>query len=204
MSVAALLLAAGASSRWGEGRPKALLPWRGLPLVAQLARAALDVGAAPVVRVLGAHAAAIQTAAPAEAGVADEFNPDWASGMGGSIACGLRAALARAPEAEGVLIVPCDQPLVDAGLLAGFVAALGGEPGRIVQSDYGDGACGPPVAFGREFFPELLALSGDEGGRVLVRRHPEARVLLPFAGGKWDLDSPADLLRFQSFHATQT
>ena len=198
MSGAVLLLAAGASSRWGAVGPKALLPWDGEPLVGRLARAAVASGAAPVVRVLGAHADKIQVAAPAPAGVVDVVNHGWAAGMGDSIACGLRAVLRITPETSAVVILPCDQPLVTAEVLRACLANLGGAPDRIVQCDYGDGACGPPVAFGRAFFPELLALTGDEGGRALVRRHADARTLLPFSGGKWDIDSPADLARFSS------
>lgn len=197
MSRAVLLLAAGASSRWGGDRPKALLPWRGDVLVNHLARAALAV-ADPVVRVLGAHAERIRVEAPAPEGVTDVFNAAWAEGMGGSIAGGLRAALVLTPELRAVLVLPCDQPLVTAEVLAAAFAAQADEVGRIVQCDYGEGVPGPPVVFGREFFAELLALSGDGGGREVVRRHPTARVLLPFSGGKWDLDLPADLKCLQS------
>lgn len=199
MSRAVLLLAAGASSRWGVDRPKALLPWRGDELVNYLARAALVAGADPVVRVLGAYAERIRAEAPVPEGVTDVFNAAWAEGMGGSIAGGLRAALALAPELRAVLVLPCDQPLVTAEVLAAAFAAHADKAGCIVQCDYGEGVPGPPVVFGREFFGELLALTGDEGGRAVVRRHPTARVLVPFSGGKWDLDSPTDLKRFQSF-----
>jgi molybdenum cofactor cytidylyltransferase len=198
MSRALLLLAAGQSSRWG--RPKALLPWGGDVLVNHLARAALAVGDCTVWRVLGAHAPAIHAAAPAPPGLREVFNPAWSAGMGASIACGLRAALAADPALAAVLILPCDLPRVSTELLAALLAAAAERPERIAQCDYGEGAHGPPVAFGRAHFAELLALRGDEGGRAIVRRHLAARVLLPFPEGKWDLDTPADLERFLTVH----
>ncbi|MCU0793045.1 MAG: nucleotidyltransferase family protein [Opitutaceae bacterium] len=198
MNTAAILLAAGAASRWGGDEPKALLAWQGDRLIGHLARAALAAGAGPVVRVLGARAELIQERAPAPPGVLDVFNADWSSGMGGSIACGLAAALEARPELAAVLILPCDQPLVTAAVLAECLAAQGGRERAIVQCDYGGGSYGPPVVFGRGFFPELLALTGDEGGRAVVRRHPEALARVVFPGGKWDIDSPEDLTRFKS------
>ena len=187
-----LLLAAGASSRWG--RPKALLDWRGTPLVHHLARVALEaVGpGGRVVRVLGAHAAAIG-AVPGPAEVADVFNPDWSLGMGASIACGLRAALARDPGLAAAVVLPCDQPLVSAAHLRLCLATARGVSQALVNTDYGDGQAGPPAGFGSAYFAELLALSGDEGGRVVLRRHHEHLISLPAPECRWDLDSASEL-----------
>ena len=189
---AILLLAAGASSRWG--RPKALLDWRGEPLVHHLARVALEaVGAeGRVFRVLGAHADAIRSA-PGPAGVEDVFNPDWVRGMGASIACGLRAALALEPALAGVVILPCDQPLVTAAHLRLCLATVLAAPDALVNTDYGDATAGPPAGFGRDCFPALLALDGDEGGRAVLRQHRERVVSLPSPDCRWDLDSAAEL-----------
>lgn len=224
---ALLLLCAGASSRWG--RPKALLPWPppvALPvgenssaiapapalagpapttsaattLADHLAAVALASGAAPVVRVLGALATEIAARAPAPAGVHDIINLDWRAGMGASIACGLRHALALAPALAALLVLPCDQPLVTPALLAELRARVLATPEALLACDYENGAHGPPAAFGRAYFDELLALRGDEGGRQILRRHAERRGLIPFADGRWDLDSAADLAAFHARH----
>ncbi len=189
---AIILLAAGASSRWG--RPKALLDWGGGPLVHHLARVALDaVGPdGRVVRVLGAHAAAV-AAAPGPAGVVDVFNPDWARGMGHSIACGLRAALGLEPALAAVVVLPCDQPLVTAAHLRLCLATVLAAPDAMVNTDYDDATAGPPAGFGRDYFGELLALDGDEGGRAVLRSHRERLVSLPSPECRWDLDSAAEL-----------
>ncbi len=201
MSCAILILAGGASSRWGQ--PKALLSWGADCLVNHLANTALAAGGAPVLRVLGAHAGAIATR-PAPAGVRDVFNPLWARGMGRSIAVGLREAWQHAPSLRGVVIVPCDLPLVTATHLHDCIQLVTQTSSRIVQSDYGDGAFGPPSAFGRDYFDELLALDNDEGGRHIIERHAEHRVRLHFPDGRWDLDSADDLARLRAFMTTPT
>jgi molybdenum cofactor cytidylyltransferase len=196
MSCAILLLCAGASSRWG--RPKALLRWdEGETLGGRLARASLLADVGPVVRVLGAHAAQI-TATPAPAGLIDTLNGAWAEGMGGSIACGLRRALAERPDLDAAIVLPCDLPLVTTALLVSISDLLAGEPSRLVRCDYENGAHGPPAGFGRAHFPELRTLRGDEGGRTLFARHPESMVTVPFADGRWDLDCVDDLMRFRA------
>lgn len=198
MSCALLLLAAGASSRWGK--PKALLPWgegERSTLVAHLAAVALDSGCAPVVRVLGAHALDVARAVMPD-GVVDAFNPGWREGMGSSIGCGLRRALQEAPDLAAVIVLPCDQPLVTPAVLAELRAALLDHPEALAVCDYQNGAHGPPAGFGRAYFSELLALGGDEGGRQILRRHAARRRLVAFSDGRWDLDCAADLLRFQN------
>ena len=80
---AILLLAAGASSRWGH--PKALIPWKGDYLINRLAEVALATSTELVIRVLGSRARLI-SAMGAPEGLVDTFNPDWEAGMGNSIA----------------------------------------------------------------------------------------------------------------------
>jgi molybdenum cofactor cytidylyltransferase len=193
--VAILLLCAGASSRWGE--PKALLSWEGGTLGNALARAALDAGPALVVRVLGAHAERI-AAVPAPAGVLDVFNENWSAGMGASIACGLRRALLEEPALGGVVVLPCDQPLVGPAVLAALCERVAGRPDALARCDYGGGERGPPAAFGRDYFPDLLTLTGDEGARGLFARHADRAGLVPCPEGRWDLDGPDDLARFRA------
>ena len=200
MSCAILLLCAGASSRWGH--PKALLPWSdGQTLGNHLARIALDAAIGPVIRVLGAHHLQI-TSSPAPAGLIDTHNPAWPDGMGSSIACGLRHALATHPALEAVIILPCDLPLVTPSLLVTLHEHLSGQPSRIVRCDYENGTHGPPVGFVRAYFPELLALRGDAGGRAIIARHPDHVLAVPFADGRWDLDCVGDLQRFQAATGT--
>ncbi len=107
MSVAVFVLATASFARAGSGQP--LSPWGDDCLVNHLARVALDAGAAPVLRVLGANALAIAARRPPP-GVYDVLDPTWARGAGGLIASGLRAALLSTPALLGAAILNVDAP----------------------------------------------------------------------------------------------
>lgn len=196
MKWAALLLAAGASSRFGS--PKALVPWRGTTLLQHLERSALDAGACRAFRILGSQAETLRATAPACPATQDVLNPDWQAGMGSSIACGLRTALQVAPSLDAVLVLPCDLPLVDADILRALAQLHAGAPDRIALCDFGNGRAGPPALFGRDHFPALLKLEGDAGARSVKPARPEDRLLLHFPGGLFDIDTPEALARLQA------
>ena len=117
--MAAVLLAAGGSTRLGE--PKALLTDAdGVPRVVRVARDLAAAGCAPVLVVVGARSEAVQAALAGEA-VTVVAHPGWAAGMGSSIAAGV-AALGAHPEgahAGALLVAPCDMPGATAAHLCG-------------------------------------------------------------------------------------
>ena len=115
--------AAPSSSRRSDGRPL-------LAHVVAAARAVLD----PVVVVLGARAEQVR-AGVALGGVAVVECPDWADGMSASLRCGLGAL----GEAEAVVVLLGDQPLVTPDVLRAVLAA--GAPARAAY----DGVPGHPV-----------------------------------------------------------
>lgn len=189
MSCAILVLAGGAPVH--DGTPRALLPWGDDCLINHLARLAVAAGGSPVLRVIGARAPAI-SARRAPLGVEDVFNLFWGRGSGRSVAVGLRAALASAPALEGVLLLACDKPLVTSEQLGLMLARVTETPDRIVQSDYGDGYFGAPVAFGRAYFADLISLDGEDCGRQIVDRHLRHRVTVAFPDGAWDFEARDD------------
>jgi molybdenum cofactor cytidylyltransferase len=68
---------------------------------------------------------------------------------------------------------------------------------RLAYATY-DGVRGNPVLIGREFWPEAMALEGDEGARVLFRRHPGVAVPCDGTGAPSDVDTPEDLALLES------
>lgn len=64
-----------------------------------------------------------------------------------------------------------DQPMLKTSSLKRLIEAR--EPGKIVCLSK-DGRAGNPVVFHRDFFPELLALTGDRGGKMVMHRHMDA------------------------------
>ncbi|AHG89695.1 MobA-like NTP transferase domain protein [Gemmatirosa kalamazoonensis] len=186
--VAAVVLAAGASTRLG--RPKQLVLHDGEPLVRRAARAALDAGAEPAVVVLGAHADLVRRALDGLP-VSAVMNDAWETGMASSLRVGARAALDAG--ADAVLVTLVDQPLVDAAALRRLVAAFPG-PYGVVASTYGD-ALGVPALFAREHAEALLHLTGDAGAGGWLRARGAAVTRVAMDEAALDVDTEGDLAR---------
>ena len=114
MTIGAIVLAAGASSRMGT--PKQALELDGRSLLRRAALAALEAGLRPVVVVTGANVARSREQI-AGLEVVEAENAAWATGMGSSVVAGLRALLDAAPGTDAVVLTVCDQPFVTPALL---------------------------------------------------------------------------------------
>lgn len=169
--VSVVILAAGASSRLG--RPKQMLELGGAPMLRHTVRHALESAAAEVVVVLGNQADAVR-AAVGEMGQRTVVNPDFAAGQSTSLVAGIRAVDTGSAAA---IIMLGDQPTVEPALLNRLIERFGEAGPAIVQPVY-EGVPGNPVLFRRNLFPELLAVTGDQGAREIIRsrRHPVDRI----------------------------
>lgn len=193
--VAGLLLAAGGGRRLG-GRPKALLDFRGRPLVENAARVLREGGCGPVHIVLGAAAEAVRERADLAA-YETAVNPDWAQGMGSSLRVGLSALADSGAGAALVSLV--DQPGIGAAAVARVIAAYEGGAG-LVAAAYG-GKRGHPVLFGADRWAAVAAgASGDRGARAYLEEHAAALTLIECAdvAEPYDIDTPRDLFRLAS------
>jgi CTP:molybdopterin cytidylyltransferase MocA len=176
---AAIILAAGASTRLGE--PKQLVKLGGEErLLDRALRVAAEAGCEPVIVILGANAAQIRAECRLETAQVLE-NKDWREGMASS----LRAGIAAVAQAERAIVMTCDQPAVTAGHLLELMRLCTTGP---VASAY-DGRRGVPACFPCRMFAQLRELSGDAGARVLLESAPT--VDLP--GGGIDIDTPESL-----------
>lgn len=164
--VAAIILAAGGSTRMGE--LKQLLPVDGQPMVRRVTQMVCAAGLAQVIVVIGAQADRVQEAVhglPVEIVV----NEQWAAGMSRSVRAGLEAVR---PDIQAALIVLADQPRLTPALLQKLVSRYEATRATIVAPFY-QGRQGNPVLFDRALFAELMAIEGDQGGRSLLARYPE-------------------------------
>ena len=104
----AVIVAAGASARLGQ--PKQLVEIDGKPLLVRVVESIRDSLDGPVVVVLGANETIIGEVLVG-LDVYTVLNPDWESGMGSSIAVGVRHLLEQNDDLSGILVSVCDQPL---------------------------------------------------------------------------------------------
>ncbi|MFL6009172.1 MAG: NTP transferase domain-containing protein [Rubrobacteraceae bacterium] len=186
--ISAILLAAGSGSRFGGG--KLLAPYRGRPLIeaslANLAEAPIE----ETVAVVGDDAQRLRAVCEPY-GVRVVENPDWRQGQSTSVRAGL---LALGPEVRAAVVLLADQPLVGPGAVGRLVAAFE-EGAEVAVATYG-GRRRNPVLFSRAVWPLLEAeLSGDEGARAVLRRHPDLVTEVPCdgVGEPADVDTAEDL-----------
>ena len=181
-SFAAIILAAGSSSRMGAGRHKLLLPLGKKPVLAHVIEAALASQARPIMIVLGHQAEHVRNEVAAFTTLPNVIsieNPDYLQGMSTSLRAGLQALIHSQNTAEqafhsldGVIVMLGDQPLMTAHTIDSLIAHKQATGKRIIAPLY-NGRRGNPVLFDASLFPELLAIQGDEGGRSVIERHKQ-------------------------------
>jgi len=182
--VAGVLLAAGEGKRLGT--PKALVELGGRRLVDRGADLLGDGGTAPVVVVTGGAPVVVP-------GVILVPNPDWRTGMGSSLAAGLRALPG---ECAAAVIALVDQPLIGAGVVRRLVAAH--QAGAELAVAAYHGRARNPVLLARHHWAGVIAAAdGDTGARPYLRAHPGLVTLVECAdiGAPDDVDTPEDLAR---------
>jgi len=173
--VYAIVLAAGESRRLG--RPKQLLELDRSPLVVHVVDRALASSVDAVIVVTGAHASLIELELR-ERPVYQVFNPDFAEGQGTSIAAGVRA-LPR--DAGAVIVLLGDMPGISPVAISRLADAWRADRPVAAIARYGSGR-GHPVLFDRSVFAELGRLSGDEGGRTVLKALGDRVVDVPVEG----------------------
>lgn len=192
--IAGVLLAAGGGRRLG-GRPKALLPHRGRPLVEYALRVLRDGGCGPLHVVLGAAAEDVRARADLTGCVVTD-NPEWEQGMGSSLRAGLGALAGTGADAALVLLV--DQPGIGAQAVARVRSAYRARS-SLAAASY-DGERGHPVLFGADRWADIAeAAVGDQGARAYLRAHRDAITLVECSdvAQAYDIDTPEDLTRLE-------
>jgi molybdenum cofactor cytidylyltransferase len=185
--IAAIVLAAGASKRFG--RQKLIERYMLKPIVRRAVDAAMASGVDETIVVTGGDDRVRR--AVERTGARCVTNAAWESGMASTIAAGITAL---APGTQAALIVLGDQPTVPAKGYRAVLDAYGEHGTAIVVPVYWPKVRGHPVLFDASVFPELLALSGDRGAREVIQRDParvrEVRVL---RAAPPDVDTPEDV-----------
>jgi molybdenum cofactor cytidylyltransferase len=168
MSTAALVLAAGGSSRLG--RPKQLLPWETTSLLGHVTAAVRTWPVDLVCVVLGSRASEVWEAVDLRF-IEVVVNPEWESGMASSLRAGL-CHLATLRNVEAAFIAMGDQPAIDDSV-PGALVAVRSRTGLPAAAPVYRGVRSNPVLFERSLWPFLMTLDGDQGARRFLHDHPE-------------------------------
>lgn len=167
--VAAIVLAAGRSSRMAPHHKLLLPDASGRAMVARVVDQVLASAARPVIVVTG-HRADEVRAALAGRDVVFVHAAAYADGLSAS----LRAGIAAVPDGAAALVCLGDMPLVTGIQMNQLIAAYAPDEGRAIVAPAYFGRLGNPVLWGRPYLPEIAALTGDSGARRLLDRLADA------------------------------
>lgn len=126
---------------------------------------------------------------PMLAGCETTICPDAQNGMANSLVHALQHS---SNDSAGWVIALADMPFVQPESIAAIVQALNDGAGIAVPIF--NGKRGNPVGFARQYLPQLLALTGDQGARSLLKTLPVTEVVVNDAGILQDIDVPQDLI----------
>lgn len=193
-ALAGIVLAAGQSTRMGA-RNKLLEPLRGKAILRHAVEAQLEAGLSPVFVVTGHEREAVAVAL-AELPVRIVHNPDYASGLAGSLKVGVAAL---PPEAPGAVVSLGDMPNVTAGVITRLVDAHAARPEALAVVPTLFGQRGNPVLLARDIFPAVSLLTGDRGARRLLDEAGERVTEVAFEDPAIaiDVDTPEALRALQ-------
>lgn len=184
MTIAAIVLAAGAGSRFEGNGHKLLALVQGVPMITRSVQAAIDAGFNQVYVVEGA----VDLGPALPEGVTRVPSPRWAEGQAFTLQAGVSAASADGHEA--IVVGLGDQPFVPPSAWR----SVGASRGEIATAVF-DGKRRPPTKFEQSVW-SLLPVAGDEGARALIESRPDLVSEIPCSGDPTDIDTTEDLARW--------
>ena len=120
---------------------------------------------------------------------------DAGKGMGHSLSCGIAASI----EADGWLVALADMPYIEPASYHAVLAALQ-KGARLARPIY-KGKTGHPVGFSTDYLPDLLALTGDQGGKTILDAHRDDLRCCPVEdpGILRDIDQALQVIASESY-----
>ena len=184
-NIAVVILAAGESSRMRQA--KQLLPWGKSTLLGNAIKEAKQSNSEKVYVVLGAKAETIQTQLNAT-DVSWILNKNWKNGMGSSISCAINYLVHLKSDYDGILIMLCDQPLIDADYINKMISTFKRASKGIVATAYKH-SNGVPVLFDKKFLEDLSNLKGNIGAKQIIAHNAKSVIAIKPNGKEKDLDT---------------
>lgn len=160
MKIAAIMLAAGTSSRFGSN--KLLYEIEGRPMYAHTLDMLCEAAEGNLTVVTRQECGEIAGAAQ-KAGARVLYNPNPQEGIASSLKIGLRANL----EADACLFAVSDQPWMKTDTVKELIR-LFKSSGKGMACVSFEGKTGNPCIFSRKYYQALLSLTGDRGGKRVI------------------------------------
>ncbi len=184
-NIAVVILAAGESSRMKQA--KQLLPWGTSTLLGNAIKEALESNSEKVYVVLGAKAETIQMQFNST-DVTWILNKNWKKGMGSSISCAINYLEHLKTVYDGILIILCDQPLIDADYINKMISTFKRSNKGIVATAYKH-SNGVPVLFDKKYLEDLSNLESNIGAKQIIADNSKSVVSINPKGKEKDLDT---------------
>ncbi len=191
-AIEALVLAAGFSSRMSKN--KLLLELAGRKVIQHTLDRVFASNIDGITLVVGHQKEQLQQEL-VHARVEIVENEYFRQGMSTSIKAGIQYLISRPEKIDAVLILPGDMPLVKPGTINRLLQVYADTSSLAVVPVY-QGRRGHPVLFNNRLFDKLLKLSGDTGGREILRKYADhvCRVEVNDPGIHVDIDTWEDYL----------
>lgn len=172
------------------GCPKQLLPYKETNLLGHALSIAKAAKPTSLHVVLGANREKIEESISFDA-VRVTHNPNWETGMAGSIKCGIESISGDNSPELGVVIMLGDQPFVNEKLLGELYEKAVTNNKGMAASAYKKNF-GVPAYFSPAYYPKLLQLKGQAGAGKLFKLFPDDLVSVPALEVLADVDTPED------------
>ena len=170
---------------------KLLAEVHGAPLVYRVVETAMRSDAAEVIVVTG-HEADLLRQALSGLDVRFVHNPSYPQGLSTSLRAGIGAV---SKHRAGAVVLLGDMPRLTTATVNALIERFAADHGKTICQPVYDGRPGNPVLWPREFFSEMLDITGDTGARRLLERHAARLSLVEVddPGIHFDIDEPGDL-----------
>ncbi|MBP1745156.1 MAG: hypothetical protein H6Q58_2134 [Firmicutes bacterium] len=178
MMINAIIMASGFSRRMG--RNKLLLLYNGKPLIDHVMDHVIGSGLSSVFLVSGNEDVLERGSLR---NVSTIYNAKADAGQSESV----KAGILNSPDCDAYMFFSGDQPLLDEETIRLLTESFSENPGLIIVPVF-EGRKGAPVIFPKRFREELLALTGDTGGREIIRNHPGSVLLVEVRNSSMLLD----------------
>jgi len=191
-NVAAVILAAGQSQRMGRNN-KLLAEIDGKPMIKHVVEQVEKSQASTLVLVTGHKSGEVKNAVGPLKG---QFvnNPNYEEGMSTSLCKGIEAL---DPSVDGALIILGDMPEISPNHIDKLIEAFTSDKKIEACLPVFQGKRGNPVLWGRRYFDDIRAITGDKGARDMIKKHLDEITLvnMPDDGILTDVDTPDALER---------